>query len=226
MEAKSLEKRSSYTEAREDYSQKNTKLTKTLSDSGLVYSDLSYIEYPFALAAAAKASSRTSLPAVSSMPLLIRRFLKKDPMATEDSKRIDEAQIRELIDRWLESLRAKVLNGIMSCYAPDIVSFDLPPLQYAGAVGYRKNWTEWFPTFQGPIGYQMHELTITTGDDAAFSHSLNGISGKRIDGPDSDTWGRATVCHRLIHGKWMVAHEHVSVPFYMDSGKAAVDLKP
>jgi ketosteroid isomerase-like protein len=38
---------------------------------------------------------------------------------------------------------------------------------------------------------------------------------------------RATVCYRRIDGKWMVTHEHLSVPFYMDgSFRAAVDLKP
>jgi len=38
---------------------------------------------------------------------------------------------------------------------------------------------------------------------------------------------RATVCYRKTDGKWMVAHEHVSVPFCMDgSNRAAVDLKP
>jgi len=148
-------------------------------------------------------------------------------MATEKSKRIDEAQIGELIDRWLRALRAKDLEGIMSCYAPDILVFDLlPPLRYVGADAYRKNWAEWFPTFQGPIGYELRDLTITRGDDLAFSHSLNRVSGKRTDGTDSNTWVRATVCYRKIDGKWMIAHEHVSVPFYMESGKASVDLKP
>jgi ketosteroid isomerase-like protein len=38
---------------------------------------------------------------------------------------------------------------------------------------------------------------------------------------------RATICYRKIDGKWMVTHEHVSVPFYMDGTyRAAVDLKP
>jgi uncharacterized protein (TIGR02246 family) len=153
--------------------------------------------------------------------------MRGENMATDSHKKIDEAQIRELIDRWLKALRAKDLDGIMSCYAPDILLFDLlPPLQYVGADAYRKNWAEWFPTFRGPIGYEIRDLSITTGDDVAFSHGLNRISGKRTDGEETDAWVRATVCYRKIHGKWMVAHEHVSVPFYMDSGKASVDLKP
>ena len=45
-------------------------------------------------------------------------------------------------------------------------------------------------------------------------------------GKDSDAWVRSTVCYRKIDGKWMVAHEHVSVPYDMETGKAAVDLKP
>jgi uncharacterized protein (TIGR02246 family) len=142
--------------------------------------------------------------------------VKGKNMATENRETNDEAQIRELIDRWLKSLRAKDLDGIMSCYAPDILLFDiLPPLQYVGTDAYRKNWAKWFPTFQDSIGYEIRDLSVTTGDKVAFSHSLNRISGKRTDGEESDVRVRATVCYRKIDGKWMITHEHVSVPFYM-----------
>ena len=41
-----------------------------------------------------------------------------------------EAEIRELIDRFADAFRAKDVDGIMSLFAPEIVSFDiLPPLQ-------------------------------------------------------------------------------------------------
>ena len=116
----------------------------------------------------------------------------------------------------------------MANYAPDMLLFDLaPPLQYKGAEAYRKNWEEWLPTFQGPVGFDRREVSITTGDDVAFCHCLNRITGKRTDGTEPDVWVRATICYRKIDGKWMVTHEHVSVPFYMDGTyRAAVDLKP
>jgi ketosteroid isomerase-like protein len=61
----------------------------------------------------------------------------------------------------------------------------------------------------------------------AFSHSLNRISGHRTNREETDVWVRVTACFCKIDGKRMVAHEHISVPFYMDeSNKAAVDLKP
>jgi uncharacterized protein (TIGR02246 family) len=149
-------------------------------------------------------------------------------MKTKKNKANDESQIRQLIDGWANALRAKDVNGLMAYYAPDILLFDLaPPLEYRGADAYRKNWQEWLPTFQGPVGYEIRDLSITTGDDVAFSHSLNRISGTRTDGEETDVWVRATVGLRKIDGKWMITHEHTSVPFYMDgSYKATVDLKP
>jgi ketosteroid isomerase-like protein len=106
--------------------------------------------------------------------------------------------------------------------------FDLaPPLQYAGIDAYRSNFEEWFLSFQGPIGYEIRDLSITMGDDVAFSRSLNRISGRRTNGEQTDVWVRATVCFRKIEGKWKMAHEHVSVPFYMEPPyKASLDLKP
>ncbi len=149
-------------------------------------------------------------------------------MKTERNKAIDEAQIRQLIAGWVKAVRAKDINGLMDYYAPDILLFDLaPPLEYRGTDAYRQNWEDWFATFQGPVGYEIRDLSITAGDEVAFCHSLNRIIGTRTDGEEIDVWVRATVGFRKTDGKWKVTHEHTSVPFYMDgSNKAALELKP
>lgn len=140
----------------------------------------------------------------------------------------DEAEIRRLIDGWLEAVRAKDVNAAMAPYARDALSFDLaPPLQYRGAAASRKSLEEWFPTFRGPVGYEIRDLTITAGAEVAFSHSLNRIRGSRTDETETDVWVRATVCFRKIGGKWAITHEHVSVPFEMTPPfKASLDLEP
>lgn len=149
-------------------------------------------------------------------------------MARRKIKGTDEAQIRQLLEGWARAIRAKDVDGVMSAYAPEVVWFDLaPPLRYMGADAYRKSWGEWFATWQGSIGYEVRDLSITIGEDVAFHHSLNRIHGTRTGGEETDVWVRATVCLRKIDGKWMVTHEHFSVPFYMDgSYRAAVDLRP
>jgi ketosteroid isomerase-like protein len=149
-------------------------------------------------------------------------------MKSEHDKATEEAQIRERLDGWINALRAKDLEGVMSNYASDTVLFDLaPPLQYRGIGETRRNWEEWFPTFRGPVGYEISELQITPSDDLAFCHSLNHIHGTRNDGEHSDVWIRATLGLRKLNGRWLITHEHYSVHFYMEAPyKASLDLKP
>ncbi len=147
---------------------------------------------------------------------------------TKNDRAIDETQIQQLIEGWAKALRAKDVDGVMSTCAPDILWFNLaPPLQYLRADGYRKNREEWFATWQGSIGFEIRDLILTVSDGVAFSHGLNRIHGTRTNGKRSDVWVRQTLGFRKIGGKWLITHEHESVPFYMDgSNKAAVDLKP
>jgi PhnB protein len=147
-------------------------------------------------------------------------------MTEGSSKANDEPQIRALIEAWAQAVRAKDVDGALSHSAADIVIFDLaPPLMSTGpdADGLQA----WFSTWQGPLGYEIHDLSITAGDDVAFCHCLTRLSGTKVDGEQIDVWFRQTLCFRKIAGAWKTAHQHESVPFYMDgSYRAAVDLKP
>ena len=148
-------------------------------------------------------------------------------MAVEANKKNDEAAIKRLIEGGVEAARARDIDGVMSIYARELVSFDLvPPLRYVGAGEYRKRWEETFSSFQGPIGYEIHNLDITTGDDVAFGHSLNRLSGTMNNGQKTDFWLRWTVCLRKIDGKWLIVHHQNSVPVDLEHGKAVLSLKP
>ena len=97
---------------------------------------------------------------------------------TTEGRATNEARIRERLEDWAKAVRAKDIERVISHYAPDILLFDLaPPLQYRGADSCRKNWAEWFSTFQGEVGYEIRELSITSDGDVAFCHSLNRIHG-------------------------------------------------
>jgi PhnB protein len=147
-------------------------------------------------------------------------------MTENVSRANDEAQIRALIEEWASALRAKDAGGVIARYAPDIVIFDLaPPLLSTG--GDANGLQAWFSTWQGPLGYEIRDLSITVGDDAAFCHCLNRLSGTKVDGETNEVWFRQTLCFRKIGGAWKIAHQHESVPFYMDGSYGpAVDLEP
>ena len=147
-------------------------------------------------------------------------------MARENAKALAEAQIRALVDDWARAVRAKDVAGVIAHYAPGSVTFDLaPPLISTGADA--KGLQAWFSTWRGPLGYEIRDLNVTAGDDVAFCHGLNRLSGTKTDGETADVWFRQTLCLRKVGGEWKIAHQHESVPFYMDgSFRAAVDLTP
>ena len=148
-------------------------------------------------------------------------------MSVEEHKKNDEAEIKRVIEGYVEALRAKDIDGVMSMYAPEIVTFDVvPPLQYVGADAMRKRWEEVFSLLQGPFGYEIADLSITVGEDMAFTHSFNRTSATLPTGQQIGTWVRSTACWRKIGGQWLIVHDQISVPVDLQTGRAVLDLKP
>ena len=148
-------------------------------------------------------------------------------MTDAETKQNDEAEIKRVIASGVEAVRDKNIEGIMSLYAQEVVSFDIvPPLRYIGADAFRKVWEEVFSSFQGPISYETYDLNITVGDDVAFTHSLNRIGGTMHTGLKTDLWLRWTACFRKINGKWLIVHHQNSVPVDLETGRAVLGLKP
>jgi uncharacterized protein (TIGR02246 family) len=134
-------------------------------------------------------------------------------MPTTTTQTRDDAQVRECIDASARAIRAKDIEAVMAHYAPDIVTFDLMPLQTLGADAYRKNFEAWFGSVQGPIDYETHDVRLTTRDDVAFCHYLGRVKTTRTTGEKVEYWVRVSAGFQKMNGKWMVTHEHVSVPF-------------
>lgn len=140
-----------------------------------------------------------------------------------------EAEIRTMLDGWVEAHRVKDADRVLSHIAEDAVQFILaPPLQYSGAKAWDKEALEtWFSSFDGPMDFQIRDLTMVAGDGIAFCHYLQRMSAVAIEHGRFSLWHRVTLGLRKSGGRWLVGHRHESVPFYMDGGfKAAVDLEP
>jgi ketosteroid isomerase-like protein len=71
-------------------------------------------------------------------------------------------------------------------------------------------------------------LDITTDGDVAFATSLDCLTAvPRGWAEGFSLWFRVTLGLRRIDGRWLVIHEHESVPFEMDgSNRASTDLTP
>jgi ketosteroid isomerase-like protein len=125
----------------------------------------------------------------------------------------NDSEVRALLDSRVDACWAKDIDRLMSLYSPDIVYYDVvPPLQYAGSANVRSNFIRWFNEYDGPIGLETHDLEITTSADVAFAHMLHLASGQPNNGNNNAIWVRSTVCCRKSSGKWLITHEHISIP--------------
>ena len=143
------------------------------------------------------------------------------------SREVAEAQIRLQINQIAEGIRAQDLEGLERLYTADVVSFDVePPLQHVGVAAKMKNWSNVFTFFQDAT-YEVRDLDLTVGDDVAFGHCFGRLSGTLRNGTaTSGMWVRATFCFQRVDGNWLIAHDQVSVPLDISSGKGVTDLEP
>jgi len=138
-----------------------------------------------------------------------------------------KTQIRGQIDRFVTAFRNKDLDLMMSLFVEEMISFDIiPPLQYAGSAVYRKVWKETFALFPDDIRIEIRDLNIMADSSLAFSHCFLRLTATMVSEKKIDYWERLTCCFREIKGKWLIVHEHVSLPVDLKNGHAAMDLQP
>jgi uncharacterized protein (TIGR02246 family) len=139
------------------------------------------------------------------------------------------ADIRALEDRFVAAFKAKDVDAIMKVYAPDqtLVVFDVvPPRQYVGAAAYRKDWQTFLGSFDGPITVELTDLDVVADRNLAYSRSIQRVAGTDKHGKKLDLTVRVTDVYKKAHGRWLIIHEHVSVPVDLDTDKADLSSKP
>ena len=147
-------------------------------------------------------------------------------MTSENARTAEQARIRAVIDDWADAMRAKDTGRVVARQADGFVNYSLAPPLVAPTAD-TAGLSAWFATWRGGLGYAFRDLEVVVGGDAAFAHGLVHLSGIKVDGARNEVWFRQTLGLRRIGGEWKIAHQHESVPFYMDgSYRAAVDLAP
>jgi ketosteroid isomerase-like protein len=142
-------------------------------------------------------------------------------MMSQENRAGEEAEIRQQMNTFVKAFRTKDVNLMMSLYAPEMVAFDIvPPLQDVGTYTYRRVWEKTFALFLDPIEIETRDQHIATAGDVAFSHELLRLCATRTNGQKTDYWERMTLCFRKMDGRWLITHEHVSVPAELESGRA------
>jgi uncharacterized protein (TIGR02246 family) len=126
----------------------------------------------------------------------------------------DEAQIRDLIDRWARAVHDGDTDGVLADHAEDIVMFDVPPPDdgVRGIAAYRDTWPPFFEWQRQGAVFDIVSLEVTAGRDVAFAYALLRCGTEEEFAREPDRRLRLTLGLRKEDGRWVVAHEHHSFP--------------
>jgi ketosteroid isomerase-like protein len=138
-----------------------------------------------------------------------------------------QSEVRAILDRWSEATRMKDIDRLMTLYSPDITYFDVvPPLQYTGSEAVRRNFLRWFDSWESAIGVEIRDRNILVSGDVAAAYLLHRTSGTLKNGQEVGYWVRATVCCQRLNDRWLITHEHISVPVDPRTRSAIMDIVP
>src|SRR3546814_785397 len=132
---------------------------------------------------------------------------------TSNSPSLAEAEIREMIKSWAQSVRSLDVDGAVASHADDMLMFDVPPpVEIRGIDGYRQTWSPFFDWLKNGGTFEIAWLDVTAGEDVAYATALLrcGRTDDLAVAPEPRL--RLTVGLRREAGRWLIAHEHRSFP--------------
>ncbi|MBG0567570.1 YybH family protein [Actinoplanes aureus] len=138
-----------------------------------------------------------------------------------------EAELRALVEERVAAVAAKDPKPLAARQHPDVIEFNvLPPLHTHGSAAAETTTQAWFDGYATDIGYEVRDLHVTVDGDVGFCSFVYHVSGTLKSGGEVDMWVRATLGCVRQDGRWLIVHDHESVPFDPATGQALLNLTP
>ena len=118
-----------------------------------------------------------------------------------------ENEVRAIVQNWAKAISEGDRRGILAHHTSDLLLFDFPGT-VKGLDADDKTWDFFFANPQGPISFGPREGVMNASDDVVFASCMvqcEGTSGGHVD-------FRLTTGLRKTGGKWVIVHEHHSIP--------------
>jgi ketosteroid isomerase-like protein len=140
----------------------------------------------------------------------------------------DQLLIRAMMTTFSAAFQARDVNTIMSLYehSDNLVAYDVaPPLRYVGWEAYKKDYEQFLGSFKGPVSDELRDFNVFVEGPIAYSYDTERISGTLTSGHHAAMIVRVTDIYRKFGDKWLIVHEHVSVPVDFTTDKAVFEAK-
>jgi ketosteroid isomerase-like protein len=140
----------------------------------------------------------------------------------------DQEAIAGIEEHIAQGVEARNSRAVLANYVPgdSLIVFDaIPPREYRGWEAYRRDWQGIFDACTAAPTMEITDLKVEAERGLAYSHSIQHFTCAAKSGKLELTM-RTTDVYRKIGGKWLIVHEHNSVPADLATAKADLASQP
>ncbi|MFF5174740.1 YybH family protein [Micromonospora sp. NPDC000089] len=136
-------------------------------------------------------------------------------------------ELRELIEERVAAVARRDAAALAARQADDVLAFNvLPPLQLRGADQVAPQTEAWFDSYASGPGYEIRDLHVDADGDLGYCAFLYHVTGRLRSGDEVSMWVRATLVCRKRDGRWLIVHDHESIPWDPQTGQGLAALDP
>ena len=130
----------------------------------------------------------------------------------------NEQQVRDLITQWIDAVQRQDLDDVVARHSEDIVMFDVTPPERGvrGLKEYREAWPAFFAWIASGARFELDELEVTAGAEAAFAHALLRCGEPEELEAFPDRRLRLSLGLVRQNDQWVIQHEHHSGTYRPD----------
>ncbi len=138
---------------------------------------------------------------------------------------IDE--LHDFIDERVRAVAARDAKTLTARQHPGVLAYGvLGALSSVGSDAVDKQMNAWFDGYRDGPRYTVHDLHVDADGALGYCAFVYHVAGRLNDGTEVSMAVRATLVCKRFDDRWLVVHDHESVPFDPATGSALTDLQP
>jgi uncharacterized protein (TIGR02246 family) len=136
-------------------------------------------------------------------------------------------ELRDLVDERVRAVAARDGKTLGGRAHPDVLAYGVVgALSSTGNDAVDVQMNAWFDGYRDGPQYTVHDLLVDADGALGYCAFVYHVKGTLNDGTEVSMAVRATLVCKRFDGRWLIVHDHESVPFDPATGSALTDLQP
>ena len=136
-------------------------------------------------------------------------------------------ELHDLVDERVRAVAARDGKTLGARQHPEVLAYGvLGTLSSVGNDAVDEQMYAWFDGYRDGPRYTVYDLHVDADGSLGYCAFVYHVEGTLNEGTEVSMAVRATLVCKRFDGRWLVVHDHESVPFDPATGSALVDLQP